>query len=964
MLSKRLQRILAKKKKFQSGRRHFKRNKEFKKPKGKDQKKGEPICYECKRLGHIKAECPRLKKPEFKKKESSKKFRKYKKKAMAAAWSNSSDSDSESSSTSDEEEANLAFMANTEEKNLSLLDFMASTTVSGTVGGYGAAFLTAEQQSRFASVKAKVCGNKAVDLANLEKNGMGSLVEALQRLKWTKIATLSEVSYPDLVKAFYVCLKTEADGTLTSLVKGTQIRISRDLLASLFDVSTTGHSGVHSEDTNIKGLGIIGPEYKLKDGKLDINQLSAFNRLLHFIICQIIVPRSASFSTCARADSDLISQLWDTKSKLNILLPYAHLLTRIFQHFGINTVEDPPPSSQVGSLLREVLDSISQGEPVASNPHERVMEEALGQQEQGSAQVDSVDAPIQGEQAIEPEVSASQGAHTTDAPANERSNLVHDEDHEPGEKRSKRIALRRLRKTKKNNLKPILEKLEAQEEILSSIQSNASLSEILKAVGSKTPPQPSAPQSSLGAIPRPSGPSVQVSGPSGPEVATESSDLVPSQGRQLAEGAVPSGQNVEEPTGSVISMEVLHGAEEATVAPEAPESSTLATPTPSTPPSSSTAPPAPPTFKQPMPRTISSPTPFPSQPSFSPSSSQIIPPPPVIENPPASSSTGASSSSSHSTTRLSSTFNSKSLLYPSTPPSSITFIPENPQLGSATNSPSPVQKKRKLSTSISVPSTPKFPPLWFSLTAEIDRRPIYREYLQKCILSTIFGIPFLNLTDHLTIVLPYCHLSKANQSKILQLVECKSEDQIARHFQLYNDYCYLHKIPEVQFDQFHGALALLRTEHLRFARIMGRLSAKQDWEKRYRQSALQLESVNSSLFKAGKPSLSAKAFLDLNSINPSTFFRFTMDKHQYALFLEDQWQLYIQLMLPSMGDSFTIAPGGLVFLLVLVLCLFPSDVKEDLVESKEDLVGIQGVVFPSIVKEDLVGIQGVVVPFM
>ncbi|MQM09746.1 hypothetical protein Taro_042624 [Colocasia esculenta] len=117
MLSRRLQRILAKKKRYQSGRRYSKKNKESKRIEGKDSKKGEPICYECKKPGHIKAECLKLKKPEFKKKDSSKKFRRYKKKAMAAAWSNSSDSDNESSSSSEEEEeANLAFMANTEEK--------------------------------------------------------------------------------------------------------------------------------------------------------------------------------------------------------------------------------------------------------------------------------------------------------------------------------------------------------------------------------------------------------------------------------------------------------------------------------------------------------------------------------------------------------------------------------------------------------------------------------------------------------------------------------------------------------------------------------------------------------------------------------------------------------------------------------------------------------------------------------
>ncbi|MQL77239.1 hypothetical protein Taro_009651 [Colocasia esculenta] len=116
MLSRRLQRILAKKKKFQSRRRFFKKNKDFRKPEVKDSKKGEVICYECKKPGHIKADCPMLKKNDHKKNDNFRKFKKYKKKAMAAASENSSDSDSESSSSSDGEEANLALMANIEEK--------------------------------------------------------------------------------------------------------------------------------------------------------------------------------------------------------------------------------------------------------------------------------------------------------------------------------------------------------------------------------------------------------------------------------------------------------------------------------------------------------------------------------------------------------------------------------------------------------------------------------------------------------------------------------------------------------------------------------------------------------------------------------------------------------------------------------------------------------------------------------
>ncbi|MQM02538.1 hypothetical protein Taro_035304 [Colocasia esculenta] len=218
MLSRRLQRILAKKKRYQSGRRYFKKNKESKKIEGKDSKKGVPICYECKKPRHIKVECPKLKKPEFKKKDSSKKFRRYKKKAMATAWSNSSDSDSKSSlSSEEEEEANLAFMANTEEKT-------------------------------------ELCGNKAVDIANLEKNGMHNIVATMERMKWTEIATFSEKC------TFFTFTKADSDMMFWA-IQNKEINMAEVILERM--------------------------------------------KFAH-------------------------AQIWDTKSKLNVSLPYAHLLTKVF----------------------------------------------------------------------------------------------------------------------------------------------------------------------------------------------------------------------------------------------------------------------------------------------------------------------------------------------------------------------------------------------------------------------------------------------------------------------------------------------------------------------------------------------------------------------------------------------------------------------------------------------------------
>ncbi|MQM20656.1 hypothetical protein Taro_053679 [Colocasia esculenta] len=122
---------------------------------------------------------------------------------------------------------------NEETVKLSLFKSMAASGISDSVGGYGAEFLTAEQQERFTSMKIKACGNKAVDVSDFHKNGMGSIIAAMERMKWSKMATLSEI---------------EEDGSLTSTIKGTQSKITYGLLESLFGVCTIGHCGVHTVD--------------------------------------------------------------------------------------------------------------------------------------------------------------------------------------------------------------------------------------------------------------------------------------------------------------------------------------------------------------------------------------------------------------------------------------------------------------------------------------------------------------------------------------------------------------------------------------------------------------------------------------------------------------------------------------------------------------------------------------------
>ncbi|MQL97027.1 hypothetical protein Taro_029710 [Colocasia esculenta] len=338
------------------------------------------------------------------------------------------------------------------------------------------------------------------------------------------------------------------------------------------------------------------------------------------------------------------------------------------------------------------------------------------------------------------------------------------------------------------------------------------LAEILKAVGAQAPPPPAPPadQNLDADTSRPSGLSVPVSGPSGPAPAAaaeaEVNEQEPSGPAKHVEGPPGPAEKVSGPSGPLESDHVQTVVEEEVLAPKPPAPSfSSQTPVPPSPPSASTAPPAPQTFKKPQPRPISSPTPFPSQSTFSPVSSTHIPPPPsILEVPPASSSAGASSSGPSSLAGPSPHTSSSpsSLLHPHPPPSFITIIPEGTQIDGPYMSPIkdkfedtilgsvlkvgqhihvsdpsyPPSKKRKTSSSFN----PLYPPLWFSLTEVTKNRPLYREYLTKVVFAILFNLPFLNLSDHLQTILPYTSLTKIVKAKIFSSAQSLSEEEWAR----------------------------------------------------------------------------------------------------------------------------------------------------------------------------------------
>ncbi|WRX23971.1 zinc finger protein [Theobroma cacao] len=72
------------------------------------------ICYECKKPGHFKSECPLLKD------ETPKKNKRSKKVMVVAAWSDSDTSNSETDDEKSEERANICLMAQEDESEVEL----------------------------------------------------------------------------------------------------------------------------------------------------------------------------------------------------------------------------------------------------------------------------------------------------------------------------------------------------------------------------------------------------------------------------------------------------------------------------------------------------------------------------------------------------------------------------------------------------------------------------------------------------------------------------------------------------------------------------------------------------------------------------------------------------------------------------------------------------------------------------
>ncbi|KAL2512572.1 Uncharacterized protein Adt_18172 [Abeliophyllum distichum] len=177
---------------------------------------------------------------------------------------------------------------------------------------------------------------------------------------WVEILTLADKVYPSLVKDFYKKMIFSPETEITCFLKNKRIKITRDLIRSLFHLEDSGirlyttKTIPHIEEyDSVEECRRVTEKHFDAPARLSMNQLTLTCRILHNIIAHIIVPRKGHHDEVDHYDVFLLdfillgqkldftyimiqhmnSVLSGTRPRA---LPYGMILTKVFEHFGVS----------------------------------------------------------------------------------------------------------------------------------------------------------------------------------------------------------------------------------------------------------------------------------------------------------------------------------------------------------------------------------------------------------------------------------------------------------------------------------------------------------------------------------------------------------------------------------------------------------------------------------------------------
>ena len=177
---------------------------------------------------------------------------------------------------------------------------------------------------------------------------------------WLPVVTILESNFPTLVRAFYLRATYGLGGQIISTVRGIEIQLDPKSICRIFDIALVGLRvyeskawptvlGFKPRETIQMMCGLADAQWM---GKPSAHSLTVISRILHHMICSILLPRGGHRDEISYLEAFLVDSIL-TGRQIHVgylmmlhmisccenttrVLPYGCFLTRVFKYVGID----------------------------------------------------------------------------------------------------------------------------------------------------------------------------------------------------------------------------------------------------------------------------------------------------------------------------------------------------------------------------------------------------------------------------------------------------------------------------------------------------------------------------------------------------------------------------------------------------------------------------------------------------
>ena len=207
----------------------------------------------------------------------------------------------------------------------------------------------------------EVVPGRSINFSQVQHFGFEGL---FSRIGWLSIVTISKPIFLTLVRAFYSRATNGIGGLIISTVRGVKIRLDPKNICRIFYIAPVGlrvykskiwptMSGFDPRETVQRMCGFADVQ---EMGKPSAHNLTVINRVLHHMICFILLPRGGHRDEVSYYAAFIMDSIM-TKRQIHLghlmmmhmisccestirVLPYGRFLTRVFKDVGVDLSRD------------------------------------------------------------------------------------------------------------------------------------------------------------------------------------------------------------------------------------------------------------------------------------------------------------------------------------------------------------------------------------------------------------------------------------------------------------------------------------------------------------------------------------------------------------------------------------------------------------------------------------------------